>query len=80
MDSRQIQLGVCEEIGDKVFEDFYELSRKCIGRGELCEIRHCRDKRTGATKTVKVFRKSDFNDETRNLILKEMKILAYLDH
>lgn len=73
-------MGVCDEFSDKNFDDYYELKRKCIGRGELCEIRHCWDKRTGGTKTVKVFRKTDLNEKTKELIIKEMKILALLDH
>ena len=47
MDSRLIQLGVCTEISPKNFDDYYELSRKCLAHGELCEIREGIDKKTG---------------------------------
>lgn len=64
MDSKTIQLGVVTEISTKDFDDYYELSRRCIARGELCEIRHCKDKRSAEVKLAKVYRKADLpNDD-----------------
>ena len=57
MDSRLIQLGVCTEISPKNFDDYYELSRKCLAHGELCEIREGIDKKTGDKWTFRIFRK-----------------------
>ena len=39
MDSRSISLGVIDSIGIRAFDDYFELLRKCVARGELCEIR-----------------------------------------
>ena len=39
MDSRSIHLGVIDSISSREFEDYFELSRKCIARGEICELR-----------------------------------------
>lgn len=81
MDSRNVSLGVIESISEtRTFDDYYEIQRKCIARGELCEIRQCKDKRTGEMKTCKVFRKSDLNDKSIELIQRELVILAKLDH
>jgi len=80
MDSRTISLGIVDSISARNFEDYYELQRRCIARGELCEIRHIKDKRTGEIKTCKVFRKSDLNERLMELIHKELEILSKCDH
>jgi serine/threonine protein kinase len=80
MDSRSIHLGVIDSISSRDFDDYFELSRKCIARGEICEIRQCKDKRSGEVKTAKVFRKSDLSDQALELVLKELRTLSKCDH
>ncbi|CDW88817.1 protein kinase domain containing protein [Stylonychia lemnae] len=71
---------ITKPMNPRNFEDYFELQRKCIARGELCEIRHVKDKRTGEIKTCKVFRKSDLNDKLMELIHEELVTLSKCDH
>lgn len=80
MESKAIKLGVCQNINTKDFHEFYELTKKCLGWGEICEIWKAIDKRTGKTKTVKIFRKSDINEEIKKIVLHELHVLSELDH
>lgn len=68
MDSRLIEVGVCIEICERNFEDYYELGRKCLARGELCEIREGLDKKSGQRRTFRVFRKQDLSEKDLELV------------
>ena len=76
MDSRKTYFGVFNEISIRKFEADYDIQRKVLGRGDLCEIRQAIERSSNEMKSVKVFRKSDMNDLTISLMKKEVEILS----
>ncbi len=51
-----------------------------LAKGDLCEIRQVHDKRSSEVRTVKMYRKCDLKQDEIDLIKKEIKLLATLDH
>lgn len=80
MDSRTTFFGILNQISMRRFEGDYDIGRKCIARGDQCEIMQVTDRRNQEPRTVKVYRKMDMDEQMRALIMREIEILARLDH
>jgi hypothetical protein len=72
MDSRSTFFGVFNNFSSRNFDDDYDLQRKCLARGDLCEIRQCIEKKTNEIRTVKIYRKSDLGEDLIHLVKNEI--------
>ena len=59
--------------------DFYRIG-KVLGTGAFGEVRMCVHRESGAQRAVKVLRKSNMDEEEKNLLFNEINILKGLDH
>lgn len=61
MDSRTVFFGPYNLPSAKRFEADYDMQKKVLARGDMCEIRQCIDRRSKEIRTVKVYRKGDIS-------------------
>ena len=60
MQASKPKINVCNAISDRrKFSDYWNLNKKCYGRGDFFELRQVQNKCTWETKACKVFRKMD---------------------
>jgi hypothetical protein len=62
VESRNLHFGIFDLWSNRPFEKDFELSKKCIARGDFCEIRICTDKRSNDVRTVKMYRKCEVDE------------------
>jgi serine/threonine protein kinase len=82
VESRKTHFGILDFWPEhsRPFERDFELSKRVLARGDLCEIRQCQDKRSNEVRTVKVYRKCEVDEKVMAQIKKEIEVLARLDH
>ena len=59
--------------------DFYRIG-KLLGSGAFGEVRMCVHRDSGATRAVKVMKKSSMDQEEQKMLFNEINILKDLDH
>jgi calcium-dependent protein kinase len=80
-DKKEIKFSRGDFIAEKKekFKDYYDFGR-CIGKGDLGEVRVCCNRSTRAVRAVKILKKEALQGEERFRFLYEIEIMKKLDH